>query len=655
MGVDTGPELNGPELTEAGLTAAELTEARLAGASQTSASQTGAGLVMRHDAGAIAVLRVDAPPVNALDRPLRQSLTQAITEAVADAGVAGIVLAAHGAGFPGSDLAAFDMADAADLSVLCDLVEAAPKPVVVALHGAVTSGGIALALAARGRVAQAEATFGLPEVTLGLVPAAGVTQRLPRLIGAEQSLRLALTGQPVAAAEALALGLLDRVVEDGLDVAAIDLARQLVEVPGLATSERRDGMRDPATFQKAVNSARSRLKTQTGRGGARLPAPARIVDCIEAAHLLPFAAGLSYEAAACEDMAASAEAAGLRHALHAERRATRFAETRLRPRPELVDLRRVGILGAAAADLALPLLQAGCEVALVDPRRPQLVQALEKVAAMQERAIAEGRMTAAQRDLDWARLGTALSAAGLAECQAVLIADVDLMPEAMEATLPGTLLAMIGRGGVQPQGRGADILGFRPAGARLVELVVTPVTAAAQVLQGQALARLLGLAVLRSAMPGGVPGRVMAAGRAAVAHMLAQGEAAADLALTLADFGLPGLVPQLAEPSKQPAARPGPATARRIETRVLGAMANEAARLLGQGLVAEAAEIDFALVAGQGFPRWQGGPLFWADRRGLMILRRDLEAWGPEAPEIWGIAPLLAELAGRGDRFASLG
>lgn len=610
------------------------------------AGDSAAGLVTRSDRDGIAILKIDAPPVNALGLPLRQALWAALTDAAADPEIGAIILAARGRAFSvGADITEFDAPlGEPGLPALCEWIEGQPKPVVAAIHAAALGGGLELALAARGRVALAGAQLGLPEVNLGLLPGAGGTQRLPRLIGAEQALRLMLTGRSVGAAEALAIGILDVVVEDGLERAALDLARKLMKSPGLPTSQRRDGLRDPVVYQKAVNAARVAVQGQTQ------PALARIIDCVEAAHLLPLEAGLAYEAAAFEDLLASPESAALRHVFFAERRAARFAETRLRPRPDLPPLQRIGVLGAAAADLAMALLQSGCEVALVEPNRPNLVQALEKIAALQEKAVAEGRLTEARRDLDWARLGSALAASALTECQAVLVADAALMPEAMAATAPGTLLAMIGRGGVQPQDRGADILGFRPAGARLVELVVTPATAPEQVLQGQALARLLGLGVLRSAMPGGVPGRIMAAGRAAVSHMVSQGEDAAEIAAAMLAFGLPALAPQGAQPRRGQA----PAVAKRIEARVLGAMANEAARLLGQGLVSHPSEIDYALVAGQSFPRWQGGPLFWADRRGLMILRRDLEAWAPEAPEIWGIAPLLADLAGKGARFSRL-
>ena len=609
------------------------------------AADRAAAQVRRTDRGGMAWLEMDAPPVNALSQALRAALWQALDLAEADPQIGAIVLAALGRTFPaGADITEFDApAQAPGLPELCDRIEACTKPVVAALHGTALGGGLELALAAHGRVALASAKLGLPEIHLGVLPGAGGTQRLPRLIGAEQALRLMLTGRPVPAAEALALGLLDRVVEDGLAQAAADEVQRLLARGGdlPRSRDRRDGMRDGLVYQRVVAAARSQLAQH------RLPAPLRIVECVEAAQLLPFDAGLAFEAAAFADLLATPQSAALRHAFLAERRAARFAETRISPRPDLPPLRRVGLLGAAGADMALPLLQAEVEVVLVDPARTRLVQALERLAALQEQAVAAGRLTQARRDLDWARLGSALGVAALAECEAVLVADAALMPEAIEATAPGTLLALVGRGAVAPQHRAGDILGFRPSGGRLVELVVTPDTQPAQVLQAQALARLSGHAVLRCGLPGGVAGRLMAAGRAAVAHLVMQGEPEEAVAAALIGFGLPALAP----PGQGAEARPGA----QVLARVLSAMANEGARLLGAGIVENPAEIDFALVAGQGFPRWEGGPMYWADQRGLLILRRDLELWAPEAPEIWAIAPVLADLAARGARFRDLG
>ena len=603
-----------------------------------------AAQVHRKDRDGLAWLELDAPPLNLLSCPLRAALWQAVERAEADPAVRGLVISAAGRSFPaGSDMAELDQpAHAPSLSDLCDRIEACGKPVVAALHGTALGGGLELALAAHGRVALAKARMGLPEVNLGLLPGAGGTQRLPRLIGAEQALRLMLTGRPVPAAEALALGLLDRVVEGGLAAAAVAEVARLAALPALPRArDRREGMRDGLVYQRVVAEARRGLTEH------RLPAPLRIVDCVEAAQLLPFEAGRAFEAAAFEDLLASPESMALRHVARAEQRAAQFPEARHSPLPLLPALTRVGVHGAAQADLALPLLQAGLEVVLVDPNRARLVQGLERLAARQELALAEGRLTPQQRDAEWARLGSALGAAALAECGAVLVAEPSLLPEAMEATAPGCLLALIGRGAVEPGTRGADLLGFRPGGGRLVELVVAPCTAPGQVLQAQALARKLGLVALRCAAPGGVVARIMAAGRAAVAHLLMQGEPEAGVAAALAGFGLPQLMPEGAVASGQPG--------RQVLPRVVSAMANEGARLLGHRLVDSPDEIYFAMVAAQAFPRWEGGPMFWADRRGVMILRRDLEQWAEEAPEIWGMAPVLADLAAKGARFSSLG
>ncbi|MBL8560985.1 MAG: enoyl-CoA hydratase/isomerase family protein, partial [Gemmobacter sp.] len=395
-----------------------------------------AAQVHRKDRDGLAWLELDAPPLNALSQGLRAALWQAVEGAEADPAVRGLVISAAGRSFPvGADIAELDLPpQSPGLPDLCDRIEACTKPVVAALHGTALGGGLELALAAHGRVALATTRLGLPEVTLGLLPGAGGTQRLPRLIGAEQALRLMLTGRPVPAAEALALGLLDRVVEGGLAAAAVAEIARLAALPALPRGrERREGLRDGLVYQRVVAEARRGLTDH------RLPAPMRIVECVEAAQLLPFEAGRAFEAAAFDDLLASPESAALRHVFRAERRAARFAEARQSPLPLLPALRRVGVQGAAQAELALPLLQAGLEVVLVDPNRARLVQGLELLAARQEQALAEGRLTPAARDAEWGRLGSALGAAALAECGAVLVAEASLLPEAMEATAPGCL------------------------------------------------------------------------------------------------------------------------------------------------------------------------------------------------------------------------
>ncbi|GGW21220.1 hypothetical protein GCM10011452_00710 [Gemmobacter lanyuensis] len=602
--------------------------------------------VTREDQGNVAVLLLAAPPRFQPGAALWQDLAAAVGRALADPHIAVVLIRAAGRGFPVWTEGANPGAGAARqaLSDLCRLVETAEKPVVVALHGLAVGPVLELALAAPARIADAGARIGLPDVTLGLLPGAGGTQRLPRLIGAEQALRLLLTGRGISAAEALALGLLDRVVEEALPDAALAMARDLAGRRLTATRDRRDGLRDGLVYQRAVAAARSRLE------GSRLPAPGRIVDCVEAAQLLPFEQGLVYEATAFEDLCATPEAAALRHVQLAERLAARLPPAAVVPGVQARPLRRVGFLGAAAADLTLPVLAAGGEVVLVDPHRPQLVQALEKIAALQEKSVAEGKLSPERREADWARLGSALGAAALADCDAVLVTDAALMAEVAEATSPGCLLAFAGRGAISAHGRAADMLGFRAGGGRLAEIVAGPETSGGALLTARALAQMLGKTVLFSRAPGGVGGRIMGAGRAAVAHLVQQGEAEDHIAGALAGFGLAALAPVGAVLRGAVPQR----TAERILQRVLSAMANEGARILGAGLLRCPAEVDFALIAGQGFPRGQGGVMHWADRRGLLILRRDLQEWQEEAPEIWGLAPLISDLVATGRRLADL-
>ena len=598
----------------------------------------------RHDA--VMVLAIDQPPVNALLHPLRLALLEAVLAAEADPLVAAIVIRAEGRGFAtGGDMAEFGkLAQPPLLSDLCSAIEGCKKPIVAAIHGAAMGGGLELALAAHARIASAEATVGLPEINLGLSPGAGGTQRLPRLIGAEQALRLMLSGKAVGAAEALALGILDHVVEENLLPAALAHARAMVGQPIRRSGARSDGMRDGVSYQRAVAVARSHVEK------ARFSAPLRIVECVEAAQLLPLEQGLAFERAAYSELVALPEVAALRHLFFAERSAARFPEAKTAPR----SLTRIGVMGVAGSEVILPLLLAGLSVVLVDGSRPALVTALEQIAAALEQRVVAGQMSEIARDANWARLTPALGVAALAEVDLVLVADAAQLAEAAEGTTAGVVLALTGRGPGLEGLRARDMLGLRFAGPdhRLAEMVVGPQTAPEAVATVAALCGKIGRAVVRSAAPGGVAGRVMVAGRAAVLHLGNAGVPQGDLGAALAAYGLPML---LGAGQDRGGDTPPTATrARDIIARVLAAMANEGARLLGRGVVLRPSDIDFALALGYGFPRWEGGPMHWADQRGLLVLRKDLRAWAVEGPELWTPAPLFDTLISEGRKLADL-
>ena len=349
----------------------------------------------------ILVATLDNPPVNALGHALRQAIADMLAEAARDPDVRGIAILAAGRTFPaGADIAEFGMPPRAPtLPDLCDMVEGCAKPVVAGLHGTVLGGGLELALAAHHRVARADARMGFPEVGLGILPGAGGTQRAPRVAGARAALEMMLSGRPIVAAEAEALGLVDLVVAEGLRDAAIALAATAAVRP---TRARTEGLRDHAANVAAVAAARARVRDEP------LPGPGRIVDCVEAALLLPFEQGAAFERAAFVDLVASPEAAALRHLFFAQRRAGRVAGGRDDP------VRAVAVrgTGADAVALCLDLLRAGTDVTLVGASHERLEPALAAIAGALDAEVQAGTATDAARTARWAQLTPALDVAG---------------------------------------------------------------------------------------------------------------------------------------------------------------------------------------------------------------------------------------------------
>ena len=508
-----------------------------------------AGLAQMTIAEGVAVITLDNPPVNALGHALRTELQAAFRAALADPGVLAIVIRAAGRSFPaGADIKEFgQMPRAPGLPDLCREIEAAHKPVIATLHGTVLGGGLELALAAHYRVAAASTLLGFPEVTLGILPGAGGTQRAPRLIGAAEALRLMLTGAPITAAEALTLGLIDRVVDGDPTAAALELAvRQPVVRPSL---EQTGGLRDPLGYSRAVAEARAKLVD------GPVIAPGRIVDCVEAALLLPPDAGLAFERAAFEDCVGTDAAAALRHAFFAERRAARIPEALL-AQPRAVET--VGVVGGGlmGAGIVAALIGAGLRCVLIERDRDALAQALERVAGLQERAVEKGRLTAAARDADWARLGGSTDLLLLAGADMVIEAvpddpglKSDLFRQLAAILQPGAILASNTSyldldALAAASGRPADVIGlhfFAPVPAmRLVEVGVAASSAPDAVLAGFALARRLGKVAVRAGATEGLIGnRILTAYRAAADVMLEQGASPASVDAAMRGTGFP--------------------------------------------------------------------------------------------------------------------
>ncbi|WP_155947123.1 enoyl-CoA hydratase-related protein [Pseudorhodobacter ferrugineus] len=598
--------------------------------------------------GAVMILWIDNPPVNALAAGVRVALAQAIAQANRAAGVRAIVLLARGRTFPaGADISEFGKpAVEPQLPELCDLIEDSAKPVVAGLHGTALGGGLELALAAHARVALAGARVGLPEVGLGILPGAGGTQRLPRLIGAEHALRLMLTGKPIPAVEALALGILDKVVERDLPDAAVALALHMVGQAPVPTRDRRDGFRDPKAYFAAIAEARRAQVAAPIPGLSRIIG--RIIDCVEAAQLLPFDQGLAFERAAFAELVITPEAEALRHVFFAERRMGRMVGAKAKATP----VSQVTVLGAGADGVRLvgELLAGGYDVTLADHAQEALATGLESVATALALDLEAQKISAAEHDARWARVVPAFADDEMSAADMLFLTGAYRLPGAdvprvtVKAGAPIVTLGRVGDGGAR--GLGLVLLPATTNG-KLAEVLVSDKAApeaiatllgvlkrlARQVVQGQGTGINAGLAVTFNAAL-----QVLEAkhGPEPVLDLLGRwGMLRANDRAAPPPKGRVDLFAGLAAP-------------------VMAALANAGLRMIGDETALRPSDIDVAMIVGVGFPRWGGGPMLWAERRGLMVLRDDLNRMAEDDPDIWTPAPLLDDLIRQGISLGDL-
>lgn len=589
--------------------------------------------IQREERDGIALLRLDRPVANALTPGLRADLMTALAEAATEPACTGIVIAGAGAGFSaGTDISEYDAApEPPSVSDLCRLVAAFPKPVVAALHGDVLGAGLALGLAAHARVAQEDARLALPEITLGMMPGGGVTQRLPRLVGAQAALELMLSGRSVRAAEARLRPLFETVVAEDAEGAAVTLARGLAQGRARPTPPR--GLSDPLAYQKSVAAVRDRL-------GAGDSAARDILRAVEAAQLLPLARGLDFEEVLFEERAQSGTARAMRHMHVAETRARALPEMR-RATPRA--LRRIAVAGSLPDDLAERLRKAGAiltdlpaggadadlwiEAGASAPDGTARLRLdtgagfgpaglwLRYTAAGRFAELGVGPGSAAQ---DVAGLARLLSAGQVGFVRAALPAAGPGIGHALQATLDLAALTLLGAGsGVAEVDAGAAGLGFAQGPCLAMD---HEGLAAAQ-------ARLAALAARLRLPEPGIDGPL--------AQRLARG--AVGRAAGRGFYDHPPEGPR-APRSSDAATPPGGIPADRA---LHAALVNAAERLLAAGAVLRAGDLDVVAVRALGQARSAGGPLCQADARGLMAVLKDMKALAPLSAPLWEPHPAL--------------
>jgi len=352
-------------------------------------------------ADGVAIIRLGRPPRNALTTTALTELSAAMCDALADESVRAVVLSGDAQVFStGLDLEQIrelGAAPAAQAGELCDMVEQADKPVIAALRGHATGAGMELALAAHARVARHGTRAGFPEIARGLMPSAGGTQRLPRLVGAKVALDLLIGGRVMAVQVPPMSALMTRIVDADAEEAAVSLAGEMAQQDALWLSARARvaGEDDPAAYARAV-AARHAALSDLPPGPWRMIAE-QIVRCVEAAQLLPFEAGLEFERSAFEQVLETEGSAGLRHAYLAERRAARMPGAPVSKRAPRIET--VGVVGGGptATGVAMSCLDAGVPVVHFDRVASAVENVRGRISSAYDASVSEGRLDAEAR------------------------------------------------------------------------------------------------------------------------------------------------------------------------------------------------------------------------------------------------------------------
>lgn len=684
----------------------------------------------------VAVVTIDNPPVNALADGVREAIRDAVANADADPQVDAIVLVGHGSTFvAGADIRVFDTLKTREQSIerstrvhaLLATIEDTTKPLVAAIHGHALGGGLELAMSCHYRVAARDARLGQPEVQLGIIPGAGGTQRLPRLVGGELAVRMCTDGKPLTADAAAQAGLVDAVTAGDLLEAAIGFAKARA-----AAGERRRTRDIVITEDAARAGLAAAAAARDAWAGRRGPAAPRLAaEAIAAAMTLPFEQGSALERELFADCVVSTESRALRHLFFAERDAARAP--RLPSGSTVPSIERAAVLGAGTMGIGIAICyaSAGIPVRLYDVDEGALKKALAAIRSSYGSSVAKGRITQAQGDAALAAILPTTTMSDVRDADIVVEAvfeDMALKRQVFTAlgavTAPGCILASNTStldidDLAQASGRPAQVVGhhfFSPANVmKLLEIVRGRSTSDEVIAASLAIGRRLGkvCAVVGNCF-GFVANRLLAYYMREAYLLLEEGASVEQIDGAVVQFGLPvgpfamqdiaGIDvgtrirqhlaamgktradgPQSEVPDRlfdlgrygqktsagwyryEPGSRtpiPDPlieniaaaAAARRgitrrgdiadeeIVARITTAVANEGMRVLDEGFAARPGDIDVIYCSGFGFPRYRGGPMFYADTIGLSTVLDRVRHYRAVLGDHWKPAPLLERL-----------
>ncbi len=689
--------------------------------------------------GDIAVLTVNNPPVNALSMAVRIALLDLVKQTDADPAVKAVVLIGADKTFvAGADIREFGKKlEGPSGRSSMEAIEASTKPFIAALHGTALGGGLELALAAHYRVALPAAKLGLPEALIGVLPGAGGTQRLPRLVGVETALDLITNGKHIDGRKALQYGIVDELVEgkdfDALLQGALAFARKVVaeqrplkRVRDL--NEKISGV-DPAVF--------ARYREANAKKWKGLLAPWKIVDCIEAACTKSWDEAYAFEDRSFHECKDSPQRAALSYVFFAEREAAKIPG--VPPEVKVQPVKSVAIVGAGTmgGGIAMAFANSGITVQQLEMTPEAMERGRGIIKKNYDTSVARGSMPQARADEAMSRITATLSYEEIGSCDMVIEAvfedmnvkkevfgklDKVMKPGAILATNTSTLdIDQIAAATQRPEA----VVGthfFSPANVmKLLEAVRGAKSSPQTLATAMGLAKQINkVAVLAGNCDGFIGNRILAAYGRQADFLLEEGATPWQIDDALKAFGLPmgmylmrdmaGLdvgwrIRQYREQFRDKALRYSPVADRiceqgrfgqktgagyykyegrnatpdpaieqlivdasqqlgiarkpisdeEIVNRILIAMVNEGAHIVGEGYAARASDIDVTYVYGYGFPRYEGGPMFWAERKGLAKIYDKVLAYHQEHGSYWTPAPLLEKAARAGSWKAAEG
>ena len=507
--------------------------------------------------GNISIITLNSPPVNALSAPVREGLHKGITEARNDGESEAIIIICEGRTFiAGADISEFGQEPKGpSLFEVQEFIEDSNKPVIAAIHGTALGGGLEVALTCHYRIAVPSAKCGLPEVNLGLLPGAGGTQRLPRVVGVEKALQMVTSGQHVPAKQCLEMGLVDEIAnEDGLREDSINFAKKIVSEnrPLVKISE----MNDKVEAARGNENIFTDFRASIARRARGFLAPEYNIQCIEAAVNNSFDEGIKIERKLFMELVTGTQSAAQRYAFFAQRQVAKIPD--IEPDTEIKPFSSIGIIGAGTmgGGISMNFANVGIPVTIIEQSQENLDKGLGIIRKNYENTANKGRITFedVEKRTDLIKGSTDIN--DLSNCDLIIEAvfeNMDLKKDifktldniAKKGAILATNTSALDVNEIAAQtSRPEDVIGlhfFSPANVmRLLEIVRGEKTSKSVVATSMKMAKSIGkVAAVVGVCPGFVGNRILAQRQREANKLILEGAMPWEVDDALFDFGFP--------------------------------------------------------------------------------------------------------------------